>query len=96
VAFASWILVRQFDPSVSFVDVLTVTPVIFILFIIPISIAGWGCAKDCFVAGLGLIGVSHDAALIRQYCWGWPVWQRTSSEALFGSLTTLGRNGSRS
>lgn len=65
-----WILIREFDPSVSFVDVLTVTPVIFILLIIPISIAGWGLREGLFVAGLGLIGVSHDAALISSILFG--------------------------
>ena len=65
-----WILVREFDPSVSLVDILTVTPVIFILLIIPISIAGWGLREGLFVAGLGLIGVSHDAALISSILFG--------------------------
>ena len=65
-----WILVREFDPSVSFVDILTVSPVIFILLIIPISIAGWGLREGLFVAGLGLIGVSHDAALISSILFG--------------------------
>jgi glycosyltransferase 2 family protein len=65
-----WILVREFDPAVSFVDVLTVTPVIFILLIIPISIAGWGLREGLFLAGLGLIGVSHDAALISSILFG--------------------------
>ena len=65
-----WTLVREFDPSVSLVDILTVTPVIFILLIIPISIAGWGLREGLFVAGLGLIGVSHDAALISSILFG--------------------------
>jgi uncharacterized protein (TIRG00374 family) len=65
-----WILVRQFDRSISFVDVLTVIPVIFILLIIPISIAGWGLREGLFVAGLGLIGVSQDVALISAILFG--------------------------
>jgi glycosyltransferase 2 family protein len=65
-----WILVRQFDQGASFVDVLTVTPVIFILLIIPISIAGWGLREGLFVAGLGLIGVSQDVALISSILFG--------------------------
>lgn len=65
-----WVLVHQFDQSVSFVDVLTVTPVIFILLVIPISIAGWGLREGLFVAGLGLIGVSQDVALISSILFG--------------------------
>jgi glycosyltransferase 2 family protein len=65
-----WILVRQFDQAVSFVDVLIVVPVIFILLVVPISIAGWGLREGLFVAGLGLVGVSQDVALISSILFG--------------------------
>jgi glycosyltransferase 2 family protein len=68
--YVVWILVRQFDQGVSFLDVLTVIPVTFILLAIPISIAGWGLREGLFVAGLGLIGVSRDVALVSSILFG--------------------------
>jgi glycosyltransferase 2 family protein len=68
--FVVWILVRQFDQGASFVDVLTVTPVIFILLIVPVSIAGWGLREGLFVAGLSLIGVSQEVALVSSILFG--------------------------
>jgi glycosyltransferase 2 family protein len=68
--YVVWILVHQFDRTVSFLDVLTVIPVTFILLVIPISIAGWGLREGLFVAGLGLIGVSQDVALVSSVLFG--------------------------
>jgi glycosyltransferase 2 family protein len=68
--YVVWILVHQFDRAVSFFDVLTVIPVIFILLVIPISVAGWGFREGLFVAGLGLIGVSQDVALVSSILFG--------------------------
>jgi uncharacterized membrane protein YbhN (UPF0104 family) len=66
----AWILIRQFDDSVSLVDVLIVMPVIFVLLVVPISIGGWGLREGLFVAGLGLIGVGQDVALISSIMFG--------------------------
>jgi len=65
-----WLLVHRFNANVSLVDVLTVTPVIFILLILPITIAGWGLREGLFVAGLALVGVSEDVALISSVVFG--------------------------
>ena len=68
--FIVWILLRDMHESVSPVTILTVTPVIFILLIFPISIAGWGLREGLFIAVLGQIGIAQDVALVSSVVFG--------------------------
>ncbi len=48
----------------SFIDLLTVLPVITLIASLPISFGGWGVREGAFVYGLGLIGVPMEIAFL--------------------------------
>ncbi|HEY0901963.1 MAG TPA: lysylphosphatidylglycerol synthase transmembrane domain-containing protein [Micavibrio sp.] len=48
----------------SFIDLMTVLPVITLVASLPISFGGWGIREGAFVTGLGIIGVPMETAFI--------------------------------
>lgn len=50
--------------SLSFLQLMTVLPVISLIASLPISIGGWGVREGAFVYGLGLLGVPMETAFL--------------------------------
>jgi hypothetical protein len=50
--------------NISFIDLMTVLPVISLVASLPISIGGWGVREGAFVYGLGLLGVPMETAFL--------------------------------
>lgn len=48
----------------SFIDLMTVLPVITLVASLPISFGGWGIREGAFVTGLGIIGVPMETAFV--------------------------------
>jgi uncharacterized membrane protein YbhN (UPF0104 family) len=65
-----WLILRDLGASVSFVGVVIVAPVVSLLLVLPISIAGWGLREALFVVGFGLLNVPEDVALSASILYG--------------------------
>jgi glycosyltransferase 2 family protein len=65
-----WLIMHALDPSVSPLGVMVVTPVVLLLLVLPISIAGWGLREGLFVVGFGLLHVREDVALATSIIFG--------------------------
>jgi glycosyltransferase 2 family protein len=65
-----WLILRDLGANVSFVDVVVVAPVVLILLVLPISVAGWGLREGLFVLGFGLLNVPEDVALAASIVYG--------------------------
>ena len=50
--------------NISFIDLMTVLPVISLVASLPISIGGWGVREGAFVYGLGLLGIPMETAFL--------------------------------
>ena len=59
---AIYILARELQLGVSFIDCLVLVPGVMLLSAVPISIAGWGVREAVMVAAMGLLGVATDAS----------------------------------
>ena len=59
-----------------------VTPVVVLLLVLPISIAGWGLREGLFVIGFGLFNVPEDTALAASIVFG----LITLAEGLIGGI----------
>jgi len=77
-----WLILRDLGAEVSFVGVLMVTPVVVLLLVLPISIAGWGLREGLFVIGFGLFNVPEDIALATSIVFG----LITLAEGLIGGI----------
>ncbi len=77
-----WLILRDLGAEVSFVGVLMVTPVVVLLLVLPISIAGWGLREGLFVIGFGLFNVPEDIALATSIVFG----LITLAEGLIGGV----------
>ncbi len=77
-----WLILRDLGSDVSFVGVLMVTPVVVLLLVLPISIAGWGLREGLFVIGFGLFNVPEDIALATSIVFG----LITLAEGLIGGV----------
>ena len=77
-----WLILRDLGADVSFVGVLMVTPVVVLLLVLPISIAGWGLREGLFVIGFGLFNVPEDIALAASIVFG----LITLAEGLIGGV----------
>ncbi len=49
---------------ISFVDMMTVLPVVAVLASLPLTVGGWGLREGVYVVGLGLLGVSLENAFL--------------------------------
>jgi uncharacterized membrane protein YbhN (UPF0104 family) len=50
--------------SISFLDLMTVLPLITLVASLPISFGGWGVREGAFIYGLGLLGVPFETAFL--------------------------------
>lgn len=65
-----WLILTDLGSDVSFVGVLVVAPVVLLLLVLPISIAGWGLREGLFVVGFSLLSVPKDVALATSIIYG--------------------------
>jgi glycosyltransferase 2 family protein len=65
-----WLILRDLGADVSLAGVLIVAPVLFLLLVLPISIAGWGLREGLFVIGFGILDVREDLALAASIVFG--------------------------
>lgn len=65
-----WLILRDLTSDVSVSGVLIVSPVVLLLLVLPISIAGWGLREGLFVVGFGLLRVPEDVALAASIVYG--------------------------
>jgi uncharacterized membrane protein YbhN (UPF0104 family) len=65
-----WLILRDLGTSVSFVGVVIVAPVVSLLLVLPISLAGWGFREALFVVGFGLLNVPQDVAFSASILYG--------------------------
>lgn len=65
-----WLILRDLGADVSVVGVMIVAPVVFLLLVLPISIAGWGLREGLFVLGFGLLNVREEIALAASVVFG--------------------------
>ncbi|MEE2688227.1 MAG: lysylphosphatidylglycerol synthase transmembrane domain-containing protein [Pseudomonadota bacterium] len=59
---AIFILARDLNLAITFVDCLVLIPGVMLLSAVPISIAGWGVREAVMVAAMGLLGVTTDGS----------------------------------
>ncbi len=64
ISFAMFVLAMGLDVDVSFVDCLTLIPLVILVTTLPISIAGWGVREGAMVVAFGLIGVASESAVV--------------------------------
>ena len=60
---AIWGIALGYSGEVGFITALAATPVVFLIAMVPISVAGWGLREGAFVVAFGLFGVPASAAL---------------------------------
>lgn len=65
-----WLILRDLGTDVSVLGVMIVAPVVLLLLVLPISIAGWGLREGLFVVGFGLLNVPKDLALAASIVFG--------------------------
>ena len=68
--FTAWLLAYGMGLDISLTGMLLIVPITNLLTAIPISIAGWGIREGLFIAGLGYLNVSSDAALALSILYG--------------------------
>lgn len=68
--FAAWLLAYGMGLDISLTGMLLIVPITNLLIALPISIAGWGVREGLFIAGLGYLNVSSDAALALSILYG--------------------------
>lgn len=61
---AIYLLSISASVNLSFLQIMTVLPVITLIASLPISIGGWGVREGAFVFGLGLLGVPMETAFL--------------------------------
>jgi len=77
-----WLILRDLGADVSVIGVMIVAPVVLLLLVAPISIAGWGLREGLFVIGFGLFNVPEDIALAASIVFG----LITLAEGLIGGV----------
>ena len=60
---AVWTIAQAYGMPVDFYAALIASPVVFLIAMVPISVAGWGLREGAFVVALGLFGLPSAAAL---------------------------------
>ena len=68
--FTAWLLAYGMGLDISLTGMLLIVPITNLLIALPISIAGWGIREGLFIAGLGYLNVSSDAALALSILYG--------------------------
>jgi uncharacterized membrane protein YbhN (UPF0104 family) len=58
-----WAIGLGYKDDIGFVTAFAAAPVVFLISMVPISVAGWGLREGAFVVAFGLFGISPGAAL---------------------------------
>ena len=64
VALAVYFIGISLDLDITWVDCMVLTPPVFLLMTLPISIAGWGVREGAMVTAFALIGIPAEDALV--------------------------------
>lgn len=75
---AIWAIARGLGTGLDPIHTLLVVPIVMVLLMVPISIAGWGLRESMLLVGLGIVGVSPGNAVLTSLLYG--------LVSLFGSL----------
>lgn len=67
---AIWAIGLAYGSGIGFVTAMIASPVVFLVAMIPISVAGWGLREGAFVIAFGLFGVSSADALAASVTFG--------------------------
>jgi len=65
-----WVIARGLGSDLGAIHSLLIVPIVFVLLMVPISIAGWGLREQMLVIGLGIVGVSRGDALVTSLLFG--------------------------
>ena len=67
---AIWAIARGLGAELDPFHTLLVVPIVFVLLMVPVSIAGWGLREQMLVIGLGVVGVAQGDALLTSLLYG--------------------------
>jgi glycosyltransferase 2 family protein len=67
---AFWVLARSQALPLSFIDAAAIVPIVLVVMMIPISIAGWGLRESFVVTLLVAAGINSESALILSLSFG--------------------------
>ena len=62
-AVAIWLIGLAYGARMGFLDTMIASPIVFLVAMVPISVAGWGLREGAFVVALGLFAVPSADAL---------------------------------
>jgi glycosyltransferase 2 family protein len=69
-ATSVWVLAKASGVEIDFLQVLGFLPIVILVQLIPVSIAGWGVREGTIVTLFGLLGISSAAAVAVSILWG--------------------------
>ncbi|HLG85801.1 MAG TPA: lysylphosphatidylglycerol synthase transmembrane domain-containing protein [Alphaproteobacteria bacterium] len=69
-SLAVWVLAQALAVPASFEAIMLVYPVVMLLLVLPISIAGWGVREGAMAYGLGLFGIRPELAVTLSLAFG--------------------------
>lgn len=69
-AFCVYIYFRGVSVDVGLQNVLLITPAVFLVSMVPISIAGWGVREGAMSAGFALVGIDPEKSIIVSIAFG--------------------------
>ncbi len=67
---AIWAIARGLGTDLDALHTLMVVPTVFVLLMVPVSIAGWGLRESMLLIGLGIVGVSAGDAVLTSLLYG--------------------------
>lgn len=70
IALVVFLLGLSLNLQITFLDCMILMPPVMLIITLPISIAGWGVREGAMVAGLGLIGIPGEEALVLALMFG--------------------------
>ncbi len=79
---AIWAIARAYGAEIDLVTAIVASPVVFMIAMIPIAVAGWGLREGAFVVAFGLFGVAAGTSLTVSITFGIAVLLAYSPAAL--------------
>jgi hypothetical protein len=70
IALAAYFFARGINVNLRFIDALILIPLIMLISMLPVSLAGWGLRESAMVVGLGLVGIADVDALAISVAFG--------------------------
>lgn len=67
---AIWTIARGLGAPLGIADTLRVVPIVFVLLMVPVSIAGWGLRESMLLVGLGIVGLGAGEAVLTSLLFG--------------------------